>query len=203
GEGARPPVRKAAAQHRKRARDVLLGDEPRERRVGDAPVVHARGREQHAQPPAAGGEDTLFGRAERKLPRKPRKQPARRDKGKDDGRRLYYILFDLKEQGFEDKKGLRKLQRRDLQKEGSAAPARREPRGKAGEPDAQRVEQQDEGEGIVGKRGAQREKDGKFGAARDIGQAQDGTALYPPVVQAARRKDCRRRASESHDERKD
>ena len=64
GEGARPPVRKAAAQHRKRARDVLLGNEPRERRVGDAPVVHARGREQHAQPPAAGGEDAPDGYAE-------------------------------------------------------------------------------------------------------------------------------------------
>ena len=95
------------------------------------------------------------------------------------------------------------MQRREFQQKGRARPAAREYGDEQRNSHPQCVQEQHGEEGIVKKGRGEREIDGQFCAARDIGQAQNGAALDTPVVQPARGENGGGGTAEPHDEGED
>ena len=62
-------------------------------------------------------EHAVFLRREPKREIERREHPGKQEKRQDDGRYLYYKLFELKEQGFCNEKRARDLQRRQFEHE--------------------------------------------------------------------------------------
>ncbi len=143
-----------------------------------------------------------MGRAEGKGRVEGGEQPARHKEGEDDRSHLYYKLFCGKEQGFQDENPVRTLQRGEFHRKFGRFSAEEQ-----GEDDrkerAEDIEQKDgeDGAGEEGRR--EREKDGQFCTAGQVGKAQNHPLLHRPVVETARGKDGGRGTAEAHQEGED